>query len=58
MDELALQIGYTVIGGAFLYGWFVSGVKAAESGREVLAWIIGLTPPILVVIGIVRSVIQ
>jgi len=46
VDDLAQQIGYGVIVGGFLVGWFVVGVKAAENGYEVLAWIIGLGPPV------------
>lgn len=49
MDEFARQIGYGIIGGGFLYAWFVAGVKAAESGRELLAWVIALVPPLVLV---------
>jgi hypothetical protein len=52
MDDVALEIGRVVIGGALFAGWFAAGIKAADSGHNVLAWIIGLTPPVLFVLGL------
>ncbi|MCV2892454.1 hypothetical protein [Lentibacter sp. XHP0401] len=52
MDDLALQIGRIVLAGAFLFGWFAAGVKAADNGHEALAWVIGLTPPAIFILAL------
>ena len=52
MDEIAQEIGYAAIGGLFVFGWFYFGVKAADSGHNILAWIIGLGPIAILVLGL------
>ena len=51
MDDLALSIGRAVIDLTPLAGWGAAGMKTADSGDSFLAWVIGLIPPIIVVLG-------
>lgn len=51
MDEIAQEIGYAVIGGLFFIGWFYFGTKAADSGHNTLAWIIGLGPIAILILS-------
>lgn len=52
LDREALSLGRAIMGAAFLAAWFWAGVKAAEAGRNRLAWAIGIGPILIFVLAI------
>lgn len=52
LDQEALGLGRVIFGFAFLFVWFWAGKKAAESGNAWLAWVIGLGPFVVFVLGL------
>lgn len=59
LDAVAREFGSFALANAlvigFLAGWIWMGTKAAKSGRKWLAWVIGMTPPALLIIALFRD---
>jgi hypothetical protein len=51
LEEQALDLGMVIIGGGIFVAWFSAGVWAAKSDRNGLAWIIGLSPIVILVLS-------
>lgn len=52
LDREALSLGRAIMGLAFVAAWFWAGVKAAEAGHNRLAWVIGIGPVLIFVLGL------